>query len=448
MPAERSMGIPRYLFFAAFVIGLGGALFGYDTTVISGAILYIKTQFDLSPDLEETVVSVAVLGALLGAATSGPLADRFGRRRMLLATAAMFLGGALCTALAPNVASIIAGRIVIGVAIGTVSVVGPLFLSEVASDNLRGRVVGIFMVLNMIGALCGFLIDFAFAGSGDWRIMLGLSAVAALLFGAGMWVLPESPRWHVRKGQIEMARRSLARFRPAGAVDSELQRIRESAKAGGSAWAALLQPAIRPAIIIGIGLGFFQRMTGIDTAFFYAPTIFESASFGGVSIGILAGVGVGTALVLGQLIGMALVDHAGRRPLLLAGIFGGVLSMGLLGLAFTMPAESIVAQWMGVAGIVLFAACWTVGPATVTFLMISELYPLSVRGLGMSIATVALWGTFLLSSQTFLTLENLIGRSGLFWSYAVVGGLAIAFVVCLVPETKGKSLEEIEASWR
>ena len=448
MPAERSPAPPTFFFFAVFVVGISGLLFGYNMTVISGAILFLKDQFNLSPILEETIVSAPLLGGLFGAAASGPLTDRFGRRVIMLLSATAFTLGALAGALAPDVAIVIVARFVAGTALGMVSVLAPLYLSEIAPDHLRGRMVGVFMVLSMVGALIAFLVDYAFAADQGWRAMFGIPIGAAVIFGIGVWILPDSPRWLVNKGRSDLARQALARFRGSANVDDELRCIEESRQAGGATWAALLAPAIRRAVIVGVGLGFFQRVTGIDAAFFYAPTIFKQAGFDNVSLGILAGAGVGAALLIGQLVGMAFVDRAGRRPLLLIGVFGAALCMASLGIAFMMPGGSVVAQWLAIAGVILFAGFWAVGPATVTFLMISELFPLSVRGLGMSVATVALWGTFLIVSVSFLTLTELIGQSGVFWSNAVLGLLACVFVFCLVPETKGKSLEEIEASWR
>lgn len=435
-----------FVYFATLVIALGGLLFGYNATVIAGAILFIKKQYTLSPLLEESVIAASLVGALIGAAIGGPLADRCGRRWVLLLTAAVFLFGALGSALAPNVLWLAAGRALVGSAIGIVSVVGTLYLAEISPDHVRGRLVGIYMAANMGGVICGYLVELAFDADGSWRWMLGFPVIIAVPFGIGVWALPETPRWCICNDRLERARAALRRIRRSLDVDDELQHIQASVGRRKGRWSDLLGVDVRPALILGVGLGILQRVTGINIAFFYGPTIFEFAGMQSVSMDILAGLGVGTALLVGQVLSLMLVDRLGRRPLLLLGYGGMACGLFPLGLAFAMGDQSQLGQWMAVGGVMLLAAGWGAGPASVTFLLISELYPQQVRGPAMSVATVAIWSSFLVMTFTFLTTMEILGESITFWAYGLMSVIAMGVVYLLVPETKGKNLEEISAS--
>ncbi|MEH6546996.1 MAG: sugar porter family MFS transporter [Sneathiella sp.] len=436
----------RVVYLAAFVIALGGLLFGYNATVIAGAILFIKIQFSLSPFLEETVIGASLVGALIGAAFGGTLADRFGRRQVLFVIAVIFFLGAFASALAPSLVFVAIGRGLVGIAIGMVSVVATLYLAEIAPDRIRGRLIGIYMTANMVGVVCGYLVELAFDTSGNWRWMLGFPALIAVPFAIGARALPETPRWCVCNNRLDHARAALRRLHDTQNVDEQMGRIQADAGTQGGSWAGLLRKDVRPALIIGIGLGILQRVTGISIAFFYGPTIFGFAGMETVSLDILAGVGVGMALLAGQFASMLLVDHVGRRPLLLWGYAGMVCGLVPLGLAFATGGESLLIQGMAVGGVMLLAGAWAAGPASVTFLLIAELYPQQIRGPAMSVATMAIWASFLLVTFSFLTIMEKFGPAITFWSYALLAGFALVAVFFGVPETKGKSLEEISSS--
>jgi MFS transporter, SP family, galactose:H+ symporter len=438
---------PRFVYVAASIAALGGLLFGYDLVVISGAILFIKEQFALSPTIEEVVVSAVVFGAMIGAAMGGALADRFGRRVVLILTAATFALGVLGTALASTVTWLIVGRVVVGLGVGMVSMATPLYISEISPDNARGRLVSLFMLLGGSGSLIAFLVDYAFSTFHSWRWMFGLAVIPALIFGIGMWLLPESPRWLASHGLVDRARTVLGRIRAMATVEDELQSIQSGLGQRKGGWAELTSSGVRPALIVGMGLGISQRVTGVNLGFFYAPTIFELAGFESASVDILASVGLGVTMVVMTMVAIQLIDRVGRRPLLLIGFTGMVLSLGALGLAFVVPRGSLLG-WIAVGSLMLLVGSWMVGPGTVSFLLISEIYPLKIRGLAMSIATVVLWSSYLLVTLTFLTLIETLGRAGTFWLYGLLGIGAWLFVYFLVPETKGKSLEEIQAHWQ
>lgn len=443
---DRPTETTGFVYFATLVIALGGSLFGYNATVIAGAILFIEKQFPMSPLLEESVIAASLVGALVGAAVGGPLADRFGRRWVLLLTAAVFLFGALGSALAPNVPALAAGRALVGSAIGIVSVVGTLYLAEISPDHVRGRLISIYMAANMGGVICGYLVELALDAEGSWRWMLGFPVVIAVPFALGVWALPETPRWCVCNDRLGPAKTALRRIRRGTDVERELEHIQASVGGRKGSWSDLLGAALRPALVLGIGLGVLQRVTGINIPFFYGPTIFEFAGMQSVRMDILAGLGVGTALLVGQLLSLIVVDHLGRRPLLLIGYGGMVCGLFPLGLAFALGDQSQLGQWMAVGGVMLVAAAWAAGPASVTFLLISELYPQQVRGPAMSVATVAIWSSFLVMTFTFLTTLNWLGESATFWAYGLLSLVAMGLVYLRVPETKGKDLEEISRS--
>ncbi len=439
---------PRFVYIAAGIAALGGFLLGYDQTVIAGAILFIKKQFGLSSTIEEVLVSAVVLGALLGAAAGGTLADRYGRRTVLMLIAVIFALGAIGTALAPTIAWLVGGRVVGGTAVGMVSITAPLYISEVSPSDVRGRLVSLFVLASACGLLAAGLVDYAFSGDQEWRWMFGLQAIPAIIFGIGIVFLPESPRWLASHAREDKARAVLMRLRGTANVEDELQGIQTSLGQQKGGWAELVSPAVRPALIVGIGLGICQRVTGVNLAFFYAPTIFEFAGFESASVDILASVGLGVVSVLMTIVAMRVIDRVGRRVLMLGGLAGMALSLGILGLAFLVPHRLGILGWVAVASLMVLMGSWAIGPGAVVFVLISEIYPLKIRGLAMSVATMVLWGSYLLVTLTFLTLTQLLGNSGAFLFYALLGIGAWLFVYFLVPETKGKSLEEIQAYWR
>ena len=275
--------------------------------------------------------------------------------------------------------------------------------------------------------------------------MLGFPLIVAVAFGVGAWALPETPRWWLSNDRIDRARAALQRFRDAEDVDQELDQIRVSLGSRTGSWSDLLSAVVRPALMIGIGLGILQRVTGVTIAILYGPTIFKFAGMQSVSMDTLAGLGVGAAFLAGQVLYLVLVDHLGRRPLLLLGYGGMLCGLVALALAFAMGGDSSLGQGLAVVGVMVLAGAWAAGPGSVTYLLISELYPQRVRGPAMSVATVAIWLSFLVMSVTFLSTVEILGESLTFWAYAVACVLAMAIAYRFVPETKGRNLEEISA---
>jgi SP family galactose:H+ symporter-like MFS transporter len=445
MPERKDQ--ERFIHIIVSVAALGGLLFGYDTGVISGAILFIKKSFSLSPQLQEIVISAVLVGAVIGAVTGGRLADRFGRRRLIILSAVIFSIGAVATALTPLISLLIAGRIVVGIAIGIASFIAPMYISELAPARVRGSLVSVNQLAITVGIVVSYLVDYAFSGLGAWRMMLGLAAVPSIILALAMWRLPSSPRWLVARGSMDKARNVLGRIRRSSEIDAEVKEIERSLEKQKGSGVLLSHPMLRMALFVGIGLAVFQQLTGINTVIYYAPTIFEFAGFKTAGFSILATVGVGLVNVAFTLLAIRLIDRVGRRPLLLVGVAGQIVGLVILGLAFQLHQLARFIGYIAVASLAIYVASFAIGLGPVFWLMISEIYPLKVRGAAMSLATVVNWGVNLAVAVTFLTLVGAVGRPGTFWIYAGIGIAAWLFFYFLVPETRGKSLEEIEDHW-
>ena len=437
----------RFVTMVSAISALAGLLFGYDTGVISGAILFVRKDFLLSTFQEEVVVAAVLLGAVAGAAFGGKLADALGRRKLLIQVAILFIIGAIGTALAPSPTLLAIGRVVVGVAIGIASFTAPLYISEVSPPAIRGKLVSLNQLMITLGIVVSYLADYGLADKEAWRWMFGLAAIPALILLIGLFFVPESPRWLMSRSQDDQARAVLQRIRESGDVSAELDEIKADLSLQEGGWRELLNVSLRRPLIIGIGLAAFQQFTGINTVIYYAPTIFQLAGLRSASAAILATVGVGLVNVLLTIVALRLLDRVGRRPLLLWGLVGMVISLGVLGAAFLFASSSPIVAWLAVISLALYVACFAIGLGPVFWLLISEIYPLKIRGRAMGVATMMNWGSNLIVALTFLSLLHSLGRSATFWLYAVIGILAWFFVYRLVPETKGRTLEQIDASW-
>ena len=446
--SKPTAAVRPFVYVAAAISAIGGMLFGYDIGVISGAILFIKNEFHLSASMEEIVVSSVLLGSLAGAAAGGMLADRLGRRRLSIATAVIFGLGAIGAALAPGTAWLIAARIIAGAAIGVASFVSPLYISEIAPVAIRGKLVSINQVALTCGIVISYLIDYAFAGSQAWRWMFALAVIPAAGFGIGLIFIPDSPRWLAGRGHMDQARAVLKKIRSPDEVESEVKQIQSSVSQQKGSWSELFSPLLRMAMIVGIGLAIAQQITGINTVIYYAPTIFKFAGLSSSSSAILASVGVGVINVILTVVAMQLIDRVGRRPLLLISLAGMALSLFVLGGAFLLPQFKSILGWIAVGSLMTYVGFFAVGLGPVFWLILSEIYPLRIRGRAMSVGTAANWSANLIVALSFLTLTKVMGKPATFWLYAAVTVGAWFFAYFLVPETKGKTLEQIEAHLR
>ncbi len=406
-----------FVYLAAAFAALGGLLFGYDTGVISGAELFFRNDFTLSTFALEVIVSGVLAGAAVGALTGGRLADLFGRRKLLITTAIIFAAGAILCAAAQSAQMLVAGRIIVGIGIGLSSSTVPVYISEVAPADARGWQVSLFQLAITVGILLAYLVDYAFAQVQGWRWMFGLAVVPAAIFGSGMIFLPESPRWLLRRGRRETAQAMLARIRGTPDIDEELLEIERSlAQAEESGRLSdLLAPSLRSSLVIGIGLAIFQQITGINTVIYYAPVIIQSAGISSASGAILATAGIGLVNVLMTIVSMRLIDRKGRKPLLLAGIAGMVVTLGLLGLVFRMSNHSGALAWLAVLGMMAYVASFAISLGPIFWLLISEIYPLKIRNSAEGLAATFNWGSNLLITLTFLTLVERLGPIEQFW---------------------------------
>ena len=444
MDVLRSSG-RRIYFFGA----LGGLLFGYDTGVISGALLFIKDDFGISPFLQGAIVAALLLGAMIGAALAGPLSDRLGRRRLIVTAAIVFTLGALGAALAPSVWPLIAARFVLGLAVGSAALVVPLYLSEIAPAPIRGAVASLNQLMIVIGILAAYLVNAALASSGEWRVMLGAAMVPSLILLFGMLFMPETPRFLVREGEEEEAREVLDEVREGERPEQEVSEIRDvDEKEGEGGLRELKAGWLRPALIVAIGLAVFQQLIGINTIIYYAPTTLTKVGYGNAGA-IYANIAIGVLNVVMTVVAIRIIDRVGRKPMLLTGLIGMVTSLLVLGASLSVLPEpkspgdpAAIITLVCLAGFIAsFAATW--GP--VVWVMLPEILPLSVRGTAMGVAIFLHWGANFLVSQTFPVLLSSFGPGPVFLGYGAVGMIAFVFVKVLVTETKGRSLEEIEA---
>ena len=440
-------GSDRFVYLVSALAALNGLLFGFDTGIISGAFLFINDEFVMSPLIEGIIMSGAMAGAAAGAAVGGRLADRLGRRRLILLAAGVFFLGSFLMAVAPNVPVLVAGRLIDGVAIGFASMVGPLYISEIAPPRIRGGLTSLNQLMVTVGILSSYFVNYAFAGAGAWRWMLGAGMVPAVVLAVGMTKMPESPRWLFEHGKEDKARAVLNRTRDSG-VEDELDEIRETVeKQSGTGLGDLLEPWMRPALLVGLGLAVFQQITGINAVMYYAPTILESTGFGSVT-SILATVGIGTINVIMTVVAIALVDRVGRRKLLLVGIGGMIVTLGVLGTVFYTTSLGGALGIVATVSLMLFVSFFAIGLGPVFWLLISEIYPLAVRGSAMGLVTVANWLANLIVALTFPMLTASVGTSATFWLFGLCSLVALVFTYRLVPETKGRTLEAIEDDLR
>ena len=438
-----------FVYLAATFAALGGLLFGYDTGVISGAELFFRNEFTLSTFALEVIVSGVLAGAAIGALIGGRLADLFGRRKLLIATAIIFAVGAILCAIAPSPLMLAVGRIIVGFGIGLSSSGVPVYISEVAPADARGWQVSLFQLAITVGILLAYLVDYAFAATQGWRWMFGLAVIPAAIFGAGMFFLPESPRWLLRRGQRETARAMLVRIRGTVDVDAEFLEIEQSVtKAPESGrFSDLFARSLRPALVVGIGLAIFQQITGINTVIYYAPLIIQTAGISSASGAILATAGIGAVNVLMTIFSMWLIDRKGRRPLLLTGIAGMAVTLGLLGFVFRISHQSTGMAWLAVISMMAYVGSFAISLGPIFWLLISEIYPLKIRNSAEGVAATFNWGANLVVALTFLTLVEKLGPSLTFWFYGLCAIAAGLFSHYIVPETKGRTLEEIEEFW-
>ena len=441
------------------VVLFAGGLFGYDQGVISGALTGIKSTFKLSTLMVQVVTSWVTLGALAGSLAGGELGDRLGRKRTMLAAGALFTLGAMIQWGAPDAAVLVAGRLMVGLGVGVAAVAGPLYAAELAPASMRGRFVSGYQLAITLGIFLAYLIDGWLSASGSWRVMFGAAAVPGAALVLVALLAPESPRWlMMRRRRPEAAAQSL-KVQPGLDVNARLDQIAASLSQDTShaTWREIFHPEWRKPLMVGIGLAVFQQITGINAIIYYANQIFAEAGFtteaARTSVTTWA---IGGVNVLATIVAIAFIDRLGRRPLLLAGLLGMGISLVTVGVSFLYigPGSGPVQPGPTMAGIVtvvalvVFIICFAFSLGPVTWTVINEIFPSHVRGRGVALATAVNWGAAFLVSQSFLSLVDAIGSAATFWLLGAFCALGWVWVYVRVPETKGKSLEQIQSSWQ
>jgi SP family xylose:H+ symportor-like MFS transporter len=446
-----------YLTLTVLVATLGGLLFGYDTAVISGAIGFLQQHFDLNAAMKGWAASSALVGCVIGVAMAGELNDRLGRRTTLIVAAVLFLISAIGSALPRTLTQFIVYRIIGGLGVGAASMTSPMYIAEISPARIRGRMVSVNQFAIIFGMLVVYFVNYFIARGGDvtwnvatgWRWMFGSEAIPALLLLVLLFFVPESPRWLTKQGQADKARRILARVDGDAHADREMIEIEAALQQESGSLVQLFTPGMRIVLVIGVSLAVLQQVTGINVFLYYAPEIFKAVAGANVDIALLQTIVVGVVNLLFTIIAIWSVDRVGRKPLMVIGATGMGLSLAAIGLAATFH---MVGAWLLVF-MLGYIACFALSVGPVTWVILSEIFPTKIRGRALAIATLCLWVANYIVSQTFPMMDEnptLIANFNHgfpFFVYAAFCVVLVAVMVKLVPETKGRTLEEIETHW-
>ena len=456
-PRQATEGSPVYAALLSFVAALGGLLFGYDTAVISGAIGFLRTHFSLDAASTGWAASSALVGCLIGAGAAGVLADRLGRKKALLVAAVLFTVSGVWSALPRTIMEFNIARILGGVGIGTASVVCPLYIAEISPAARRGRLVTFNQLAIVIGILVVYFVNYFIARLGGeewnvatgWRWMFGSEAIPAALFFALTLLIPESPRWLTQRGRKDEARTVLARVGGDAHADTEVDAITATLGGEKASLTELFRPGLRVAFAIGAALAILQQITGINVFMYYAPEIFKQLG-SGTDSALLQTIAIGAVNLIFTLVAFRLVDRWGRKPLMIVGSAG--MGLSLVGLGYAAY-HNILAAWVLIC-ILGFIACFAVSMGPVVWIIISEIFPTRIRGRAVAVSALLLWTANYLMSQSFPIINedpwliSVFHHAFPFWLYSLFCLATVLFVWLVVPETKGKTLEEIELLWK
>lgn len=454
----------------ASIAATGGLLFGFDTGVISGAIPFLQDYFVLTDSQVEDITALGLIGAVVGALFTGRITDYLGRKKVILASAFVFATGAVWTGLAPTVTQLMISRFYLGLAIGVSSFAVPLYISEIAPTKIRGTLVSMFQLLITVGILAAYLSDNAFADNSNlecWRPMLWVGVIPAVVLFIGMFFLPETPRWLMSKGREEEGEAVLRRVEDPSLIEDSMAAMRRdmAIDADQASWKEIFKPWLRNALIIATGIMFFQQFVGINTVIYYSPKIFLAAGFEGAEAAIAASVIVGVVNVLFTIVSLFIIDKLGRRKLYFIGVTGIFFALVCMGLGFMLPGAG---KWFLVISMLVYIAFFAISLGPLGWVLITEVFPTRVRGLGSSIGSLSNWGFNTLVVWTFYKMASAIGNAkevvvpegkdlsevcpscvgGVFWIFATVALIGLVWGYFFIPETKGVSLEKIEEHWR
>ena len=458
----------------ATVAATGGLLFGFDTGVISGAIPFFQEAFGIADNWVEIITTAGLVGAVIGAMFSGRIADIIGRKKVILASAVIFAVGAIWSGAAPSAIMLVFARLFLGIAIGVSSFAVPLYIAEISPTKSRGTLVSMFQLLITIGIMVSYLSDSAFAvpdGHPDftscWRPMFYVGVIPAIIMFVGMIFLPETPRWLISKGHEAECRRVLQKVEEPQLVEQVISNMKEDLDADKKNkvnWTGIFKKWLRVPLIIAIGIMFVQQFTGINTIIYYSPKIFLMAGFADAQAAVWASVSVGVVNVAFTILSLFMIDKLGRRKLYFIGLTGMVVALIAMGSSFALQAtlgESI--KWVTISLVWIYIAFFAISLGPLGWLIISEVFPLKLRGIGSSIGALSNWlfngivaftffkivkGLTMPGSEIMLKGEDLGNPAGAFFLYALIGILGIIWGYFYIPETKNVTLEKIEEHWR
>ena len=454
----------------ASIAATGGLLFGFDTGVISGAIPFLQDYFVLTDSQVENITALGLIGAVVGALVTGRITDYLGRKKVILASAFVFATGAVWTGFAPSVTQLMISRFYLGLAIGVSSFAVPLYISEISPTKIRGTLVSMFQLLITVGILTAYLSDNALADNNNlecWRPMLWVGVIPAIILFVGMFFMPETPRWLMSKGREEEAKKVLDRIEDPEFVNNSIAAMKGdiAIDKGQEGFRVIFKPWLRSALIIAVGIMFFQQFVGINTVIYYSPKIFLAAGFEGAEAAIAASVIVGAVNVFFTIVSLFVIDRLGRRKLYFIGLTGIFFALVCMGLGFMLPGAG---KWFLVISMLVYIAFFAISLGPLGWLMVTEVFPTKVRGLGASIGSLSNWGFNTLVVWTFFKMASAIGNAkevvvpegtdlsevcpscvgGVFWIFAAVALIGLVWGYFYIPETKGISLEKIEEHWR
>ncbi|OMO97701.1 Sugar/inositol transporter [Corchorus olitorius] len=450
-----------YILGLTVVAGISGLLFGYDTGVISGALLYIKDDFEVvrqSSFLQETIVSMALVGAMVGAASGGWINDAYGRKKATLVSDVVFTAGAIVMGVAGDPYMLIVGRFLVGLGVGVASVTAPVYIAEASPSEIRGGLVSTNVLMITAGQFLSYLVNLAFTQvRGTWRWMLGVSAVPAVIQFILMLCLPESPRWLFMKNDEAEAVYVLSKIYDLARLEDEIDHLSASLEQERQNQHTVKymdvfkSKEIRLAFLAGAGLQAFQQLSGINTVMYYSPTIVQMAGFSSNQLALLLSLIVAAVNAAGSVVGIYLIDHVGRKKLALSSLSGVVVSLLILSGAFfgqSSASSSPLYGWAAVIGLALYIAFFSPGMGPVPWTVNSEIYPEQYRGICGGMSATVNWISNFMVAQTFLSIAGAVGTAATFLILAAIALLAIVFVIVFVPETKGLTFAEVEQIWK
>ncbi|MFB0844647.1 sugar porter family MFS transporter [Paenibacillus oleatilyticus] len=441
----------KFVTLVSIVAALGGLLFGFDTAVVSGAIGFMKQRFDLNELEVGWAVSSLIIGCIAGAAVSGMLSDRFGRKKVLIAAAALFIIGSVGSAVPDTFTGYIIARMIGGIGIGITSTLCPLYNAEIAPARYRGRLVALNQFATVTGIFLVYFVNSGIAGYADdawniatgWRWMFGVGVLPGVLFLVLLFFVPESPRWLIKQGRPVEALPILLKIHGDDLARQEVLDIKESFKQENASLRQLFTPGLRTALLVGVVLAVLQQVTGINAIMYYAPEIFKQAG-AGTNASLVQTILVGLINFLFTILALWLIDKAGRKALLLVGSALMTVSLLVIGIAFHSGQTS---GPLVLVFILVYVAAFAISLGPVVWVLLSEIFPNRIRGRATAIASMSLWAADYIVSQSFPPMLNTAGPAMTFWIFGVLSLVTFLFTWRVVPETKGKSLEEIEAVW-